>query len=86
MDDSTKTTGTIVRLYTSSNAVRNSPNPIQGTLLAFADRQYLEGVGKFRTEVPLGTRAIVMAIRAGWRRWEGGRIVEFVTESNGHYP
>jgi hypothetical protein len=24
--------------------------------------------------------------RTGWRRWEGGRIVEFIAEINGHYP
>jgi hypothetical protein len=86
MDDSTKTTGTIVRLYSSNDVGRNSPRSIRGTLLTFADRQYLAGVGQFRTEVPLGTRFIVLETRAGWRRWEGGRIVEFVTEVNGHYP
>ena len=86
MDDSTKTTGTIVRLYSSNDVGRNSPHQIKGTLLTFADRQYLAGVGQYRTEVPLGTRFIVLDTRAGWRRWEGGRIVEFVTEINGHYP
>jgi hypothetical protein len=87
MDDSdTKTGGTVLRLYTASSAVRNSPHQIRGTLLTFADRQYLAGVGQFKTEVPLGQRFIVLETRAGWRRWEGGRIVEFVTEINGHYP
>jgi hypothetical protein len=76
----------VVPLYTSSNVVRDSPHTIRGTLLTFADRQYLAGVGKFRTEVPLGTRFIVMETHAGWRRWEGGKIVEFVTAINGHYP
>jgi hypothetical protein len=78
--------GIVVPLYTASSAVRNSPHQIQGTLLTFADRQYLAGVGKFRTEIPLGMRFIVLETRAGWRRWEGGRIVEFVTEINGRYP
>jgi hypothetical protein len=86
MDDSTRTTGTIVQLYTAASAVRNSPHSIRGTLLTFADRQYLAGVGKYRTEVPLGTRFIVLETNAGWRRWESGRIVEFVTEVNGRYP
>jgi hypothetical protein len=87
MDDSdSKTGGTVLRLYTASSAVRNSPHQIRGTLLTFADRQYLAGVGQFKTEVPLGTRFIVLETRAGWRRWEGGKIVEFVTEINGHYP
>ena len=53
MDDSTKTTGTIVRLYSSNDVGRNSPHQIKGTLLTFADRQYLAGVGQYRTEVPL---------------------------------
>jgi hypothetical protein len=86
MDDSTKTGGTVVQLYSSNDVGRNSPHQIQGTLLTFADRQYLAGVGKYRTEVPLGTRFVVLEIRAGFRRWEGGKIVEFVTEINGHYP
>jgi len=86
MDDSTKTTGTIVRLYSSNDVGRNSPHQIKGTLLTFADRQYLAGVGQYKTEIPIGSRFIVLETRAGWRRWEGGRIVEFVTEINGHYP
>ena len=86
MDDSTTKGGTIVRLYSSTDVGRNSPHQIRGTLLTFADRQYLAGVGQYRTEVPLGTRCIVLETRAGWRRWEGGKIVEFVTEINGHYP
>jgi hypothetical protein len=84
--DNTKPSGVIVPLYTASSAVRNSPHSIRGTLLTFADRQYLAGVGKYRTEVPLGTRFIVLETNAGWRRWERGKIVEFVTEINGRYP
>jgi hypothetical protein len=86
MDDSTKTTGTIVRLYSSNDVGRNSPHQIKGTLLTFADRQYLAGVGKFRTEIPLGSRFIVLDVRAGWRRWENGKVVEFIGEINNHYP
>jgi hypothetical protein len=85
-NDTKTESGIVVPLYTSSNVVRTSPHTIRGTLLTFADRQYLAGVGKFRTEVPLSTRFIVVETRAGCRRWEGGRIVEFVTEINGHYP
>jgi hypothetical protein len=86
MDDSPKTGGTVLRLYTSDTVGRNSPHQIRGTLLTFADRQYLAGVGQFRTEVPLGARFICLETRAGWRRWEGGKIVEFVSEVHGHYP
>jgi hypothetical protein len=86
VDDNTKPTGVVVSLYTAASAVRNSPHQIKGTLLTFADRQYLAGVGKYRVEVPLGSRFIVLETNAGWRRWEAGRIVEFVTEVGGRYP
>jgi hypothetical protein len=86
MDDSTTKGGTIVRLYSSTDVGRNSPHQIRGTLLTFADRQYLAGVGQYKTEIPIGSRFIVLETRAGWRRWEGGKIVEFVSEINGRYP
>jgi hypothetical protein len=65
---------------------RNSPHQLRGTLLTFADRLYLAGTGVGRTEVPIGTRFIVLEVRAGWRRWADGRIVEFVAEIDGRYP
>ena len=33
-----------------------------------------------------GTIFIVLAIMTGWKRWENGKVVEFVTEIHGHYP
>jgi hypothetical protein len=93
MDDSTKTSGTVVSLYNPNASNLDSPTvddnaarQIQGTLLTFSDKQYYAGTGKYREEVQLGTRMIVLAIRAGWKRWDGGKVVEFVTQLGGHYP
>ena len=36
--------------------------------------------------IPNGTRFIVLDIKTGWKRWENGKVVEFVTEIDGHYP
>jgi hypothetical protein len=86
MDDATKTTGTVVPLYTSDDAVRHSPRQLQGTLLTFVDKQYFAGSGQYKTEIPTGTRFVVMEVRAGWKRWESGKVAEFVTSVHGHYP
>jgi hypothetical protein len=53
--------------------------------LTFVDKQYFAGVGKFKVEVPTGTRFVVMEVRAGWKRWADGKVAEFVTEVHGHY-
>jgi hypothetical protein len=84
--DSTKTGGTVVQLYTSDNAGRNSPRQLRGTLLVFSDKQFLAGSGTFRTEIPAGTRFVVVEVWAGFKRWSDKRIVETVTEIAGRYP
>jgi hypothetical protein len=62
MDDSTKTGGTVVQLYTSASAGKNSPRQLQGTLLTFVDKQFLAGTGQHRTDIPFGTRFVVVSI------------------------
>jgi hypothetical protein len=86
MDDSTKTGGTVVQLYTSDSAVRTSPRQLQGTLLTFVDKQFFAGAGRYKMEVPAGTRFVVVEVRAGWKRWQDQKVAEFVTEIRGHYP
>jgi hypothetical protein len=86
MDDSTKTGGTVVPLYTADSAGRNSPRKLQGTLLTFVDKQFLAGTGSFRTEIPLGTRCVVMEVWAGYKLWLDGRVVECVAAIDGRYP
>jgi hypothetical protein len=91
MDDDTRTTGTVVQLYTSSVSGRDSPTvddarQIQGTLLTFSDKTYYAGTGRFKEEVQLGTRLVALGIRAGWKRWEGGKVAEFVTQIDRRYP
>jgi hypothetical protein len=89
MKDDTQTGGTVVALYTPDDDGFNSPDDarqIQGTLLTFSDKQFHAGTGKYREEVQLGTRMIVLAIRAGWKRWEGGKVADFVMQVAGRYP
>jgi hypothetical protein len=86
MKDDTETGGTVVQLYTSDSAGRNSPRQLHGTLLTFADKQYFAGTGKSRTEIPTGARFVVMEVAVGWKRWEDKRVAEFVAEINGRYP
>ena len=86
MDDSTRTGGTVVALYSSNDVRRDSPHSIRGTLKTFVDGRYYDGVGKYKTEAPNREHYVVVDVRAGQRRWENGQIVEFVTEINGHYP
>jgi len=86
MDDSTKTGGTVVQLYTSNDVATNSPPPLRGSLMVFVDGRYYAGTGKFRTEIALGARFVVPEVRAGWQRWQNAKVVEFVAEINGRYP
>jgi hypothetical protein len=86
MKDDAKTSGTVVQLVTSDSVGRNSPRQLRGTLLTFADKQFLAGSGQFRTEIPAGTRFIVVEVWAGFKRWSDKRVVEFIAEINGHYP
>ena len=86
MNDSTKTGGTVVQLYTSNDVATNSPPPLRGSLMVFVDGRYYAGTGKFRTEIALGARFVVPEVRAGWQRWQNAKVVEFVAEINGRYP
>jgi hypothetical protein len=84
--DSTKTGGTVVQLYTSDSAGKNSPRQLQGTLLTFVDKQFLGGTGKHRADIPFGTRFVVVEVWAGFKRWQDKRVVECIAEINGRYP
>jgi hypothetical protein len=68
-DSTNKTGGTVVQLVTSDRAGRNSPRQLRGTLLTFVDKQFLAGSGQFRTEIPAGTRFVVVEVWAGFKRW-----------------
>jgi hypothetical protein len=95
MHDNTRTPGTAVQSYTPDTDGWNSPIDytgtrrgcqLRGSLLTYVDKQYFAGTGKFKEEIPIGTRLIALAIWAGWKRWQDGKVVEFVTEINGCYP
>jgi hypothetical protein len=84
-------TGTEMQACTPIDDGWNSPvedegagRQIQGTLLRYDDKQWF--AGKEKTVIPNGTRFIVLGIKAGWKRWESGKVVEFMTEIDGHYP
>jgi hypothetical protein len=90
MDD-TRTTGTIVRLFTPDDGGRTSPNnnggrQLEGNLLTFSDKEFYVGSGRSKEKLALGTRMIALRAEAGWKRWEDGRVAEFVTEIGGRYP
>ena len=84
-------TGTAMQAYTPVDDGWNSPvdddgvgRQIQGKLLRYDDKEWV--IGKERTLAPNGTRLIVLGIRSGWKRWATGKVVDFVTEIDGHYP
>src|SRR6516164_8821685 len=84
-------TGTAMKAYTLVDDGWNSPidddtggRQIDGTLLRYDDKQWF--AGKEKTVIPNGTRYIALGIKAGWKRWENGKVVDFVTEIDGHYP
>jgi hypothetical protein len=89
MEDDTRR-GSVVPLIAPNdggwNTPDNSARQIQGTLLTYADKQYFAGGTKSREEVPIGTRLVAVAIRAGWKRWEGKKVAEFVQQIAGRYP
>jgi hypothetical protein len=83
--------GTAMQAYTPVDEGWNSPvdddgagRQIQGTLLRFDDKQWF--AGKEKTVIPNGSRYIALGIKAGWKHWAGGKVVDFVTEVGGHYP
>jgi hypothetical protein len=93
MDDDTRTTGTVVPLYTSNAAGQHSPviddkgsRQLEGSLLTFSDKEFYVGSGRSKEKLTLGTRMIALRAEAGWKRWESGRVAEFVTEIGGRYP
>jgi hypothetical protein len=55
-------------------------------LLTFSDKTYYAGSGRFKEEVALRTRFIVEHVRACWKRWEDGRVADFVQQIDGRYP
>jgi hypothetical protein len=83
----------IVSLYSLNHTGSTSPlddsgaRKIEGTLLTFSDRQYFAGGSKYRKELAIGTRLVVLAIRSGWKHWRDKRVVAFITETDdGRYP
>jgi hypothetical protein len=93
MSDDTRTTGTIVPLFTLSASGRDSPNvddsgvrQIQGQLLTFIDGRYYTGSSKYREEFATGASLAVLEIRSGWKIWRDNKPVEFITAIDGHFP
>jgi hypothetical protein len=95
MHDSTRTPGTAVQSYTPDTDGWDSPIDylgvrrgcqIRGSLLTYVDKQYFAGSGKFKEEIPIGTHLVALAVYAGWKRWQDGKVAEFVTEMEGRYP
>jgi hypothetical protein len=91
MDDKLEDTGTAVQAYTPADDGWNSPieddsagRQINGMLLRYDDKLWL--AGKEKTPIAGGTRFIAVDIRAGWKRWENGKVANFITEVDGHYP
>ena len=56
---------------------------IQGSLLRWDNKW---STGKEKTPIADGTRLAALGIKACYKRWENGKVVEFVSEINGHYP
>ena len=61
-----------------------SGRQIQGSLLRWDNKQW--STGKEKTPIADGTRLAALGIKAVYKRWENGKVVEFVSEINGHYP
>jgi hypothetical protein len=88
-DDSTNSTA--VQSYTPDSGGWNSPidddtsgRQIEGALLRFDNKQW--STGKEKTPIPNGKEYVALGIKVGWKRWENGKPVEFVSAINGHYP
>jgi hypothetical protein len=82
---------TALQAYTPVDDGWNSPidddtsgRQIQGTLLRFDDKQWYSG--KEKSVIPNGTRLIALSIKKGWKRWEDGKVADFVAEIDGRYP
>ena len=90
MDRNSTNSSTAVRVIPPSDGGWNSPidddtsgRQIEGALLRF-DNAW--STGKEKTPIANGTRQVALGIKTGWKRWENGKVVEFVSEINGHYP
>ena len=90
MDRNSTNSSTAVRVIPPSDGGWNSPidddtsgRQIEGALLRF-DNGW--STGKEKTPIANGTRQVALGIKTGWKRWENGKVVEFVSEINGHYP
>jgi hypothetical protein len=85
-------TGTAMQTYTPNNDGWNDPidpesgRQIQGTLLTFNDKQFLAGSGKYKEELAVGTQLVAVAVKAGFKFWQDGTCLKFVTEIDGHFP
>ena len=92
-NDSPKTTGVIVPLYSAGGSGRDSPpvddsgvRQLQGQLLTFIDGRYYTGSSKYREEFATETPLAVLEIRRGWKIWRDNKPVEFITAINGRFP
>jgi hypothetical protein len=64
-----------------------SGHQITGALVSFCDKEYHTGSGLGREAMPLETELIAVATRAGWKRWQDGKVVKFVeVTDDGFYP
>jgi hypothetical protein len=83
------TPGGAVTPYMPDDGGWNAPpdesgRQIAGELLRFDNGKWY--IGKEKTPVADGTRFLAMAIQVGWKCWEGGKVVKFVSEIDGRYP
>jgi hypothetical protein len=83
-DDDTRST--VAPLIPLNGDDWNSSRQLRGALLTFADKTFYAGSGRYKEEVALGTRFVVIGVRAVWKRWEDGRVSDFVQQIDGHYP
>jgi hypothetical protein len=90
MSDDTRTTGTVVPLYSAGGGGRDSPTDgvpqLDGELLTFNAGQYLVGGSKYRKELATKTSLAALVVRLVWKHWRDKRVVELITEVNGRYP
>jgi len=87
--NSTNGTGTAVQHYTPDNDGWTDPidpesgRQIQGELLTFNDKQFFAGSGKYKDELAIGTQLVAVGVKAGFKLWQDGACLKFVTEIDG---
>jgi hypothetical protein len=90
--NSTNGTGTAVQHYTPDNDGWTDPidpesgRQIQGELLTFNDKQFFAGSGKYKDELAIGTQLVAVGVKAGFKLWQDGACLKFVTEIDGRFP